>query len=118
MSEEQVQFLSRYRVSVCLENSIEPYYFTEKFLNAARSGCIPIYHAHPTVRDGILNGAAWVDPANYDFDAGKTIRAALSSPLAEFQLANQKWLTQDVVNKTHFDGVWTTLARIFRNKLS
>ena len=42
MAEDQVKFLEAYKVAVCLENSIEPFYFTEKFVNAARAGCRPL----------------------------------------------------------------------------
>ena len=49
-----IRMAEKYKVAVCLENSCEPYYFTEKFVNAVRSGCIPVYHAHPTVAEGVL----------------------------------------------------------------
>ena len=117
MSEEQVKFLSQYKVAVCMENSIEPFYFTEKFVNAVRAGCVPVYHAHPTVRHGILKGAAWIDPEDYGFDVTRTLGAALTAPLAEFQAANRSWLKLEAVSATHFDGVWHQLAEIFAKKI-
>jgi hypothetical protein len=118
MSEDQVTFLSKYKVAVCLENSIEPYYFTEKFLNAARAGCVPIYRAHQTVRDGILKGAFWIDPADHGLDATRTIKAALAAPLEEVHAKNRAWMASPAVEATHFNGVWKQLAGIFSRKLS
>jgi hypothetical protein len=48
--DEHIRFLSAYKVAICLENCVEPYYFTEKFINAVRAACIPVYHAHATVK--------------------------------------------------------------------
>jgi len=28
-------------------------------------GCVPVYRAHPTVRESYLEGARWSDPAEY-----------------------------------------------------
>jgi Glycosyltransferase family 10 (fucosyltransferase) C-term len=118
MSEEHVKFLSRYKVDVCLENSIEPFYFTEKFVNAVRAGCIPVYHAHPSVKHGMLSGAAWIDPADYGFDPARTIQAALNASLPEIQSANRRWLELPRVRATHFEGVWGQLSEIFCKKLA
>jgi Glycosyltransferase family 10 (fucosyltransferase) C-term len=118
MAEEQAKFLSSYKVALCLENSIEPFYFTEKFINAVRAGCVPIYHAHSTVKNGILRGASWIDPADHAYDPERTIRAALGAPLARYQSTNAQWLERAEVRATHFDGVWEKLAGIFANKLA
>jgi hypothetical protein len=37
-----------------------------QFVDAVMAGCVPIYHAHETVRDTVLVGARWVDPAEFD----------------------------------------------------
>jgi hypothetical protein len=37
------QLMSSYKVCVCLENMNEPGYFTEKFVEAVRAGCVPVY---------------------------------------------------------------------------
>jgi hypothetical protein len=116
MAESQVEFLSRFQVAVCMENSIEPYYFTEKFVNAARAGCVPVYHAHPTVREGVLRGAAWIDPADYQFDVSRTIQAALAAPLSDVHSANRLWLERPEVRATYFHGVWDQLGNIFSQK--
>jgi len=116
LSEEQVKFMSQYKAAVCLENISEPFYFTEKFFNAARAGCIPIYHAHPSVRDGILQGAKWIDPIDFNFNSNQTLQAALDTSLEDFQNQNYLWLQKPEVKATGFDGVWSTLGNIFKNK--
>ena len=100
-----------------MENTTEPYYFSEKFYNAARAGCVPIYHAHPTLRTGVLQGALYVDPERYKFDPDATIHAALSMDMQEVQAANRLWLQKDVVRQTSFDNIWCKLAAIFRNRI-
>lgn len=117
MSDEQPRFLSRYKVAICLENSVEPYYFTEKFVNAVRGGCIPVYHAHPTIADGILRGARWIDPRDYDYNVDATIDKALSTEIKEVQSENQRWLQSEAVKQTSFDGVWTSIGQIFQHKI-
>ncbi len=116
-SEHQVNFLSDFKVAICMENVTEPYYFSEKFLNAARAGCVPIYHAHPTLRTGVLQGAFYVDPERYKFDPEATIHAALSMNIQEVQRNNRLWLQNDVVCQTSFDNVWSKLAAIFRDRI-
>jgi hypothetical protein len=112
-SDDSVIGLSaKYKVAVCLENSCEPYYFTEKFVNAVRSGCIPVYHAHPTVATGILKNARWVDPANYGFDSSRTLKAALSQDLSQFQDVNEQWLLSDAVAETESSQIRIGIASI------
>jgi len=45
----KLQALSRYRFSLCYENSIAPGYHTEKLLHGKIAGGIPIYFGHQTV---------------------------------------------------------------------
>jgi hypothetical protein len=104
-SNQLIEMYSRYKAVVCMENSVETNYFTEKFVNAVRGGAVPIYHAHPSVREGILHGAAWVDPADYGFDPGRTVAAALDADLSDFQQVNAKWLHSDCVAATESSRV-------------
>lgn len=76
-SPERLACVARYKAAICFENALEPYYFTEKFVYSVLGGCIPIYHADPVVRAQFLQGAAWVDPADFDFDPEATLRFAL-----------------------------------------
>lgn len=104
-SNQLIELYARYKAVVCMENSVEKNYFTEKFVNAVRGGAIPIYHAHPSVRDGILQGAAWIDPADYGFHPGRTIAAALEEDLKKFQRINAAWLHSEAVAATESSRV-------------
>ena len=112
-----IGFLSDYKVAVCLENSTEAYYFTEKFVNAARAGCIPIYHAHPTVRKKFLCNAKWVDPADFGFSPRHTIEYALAQDQSEFRRANDAWLESGILADTDDQKVFPMLHNIMSSKL-
>lgn len=104
-SQEKITFLARYKVCICLENACEALYFTEKFVDAARAGCVPVYHAHPTVRDGVLQGAKWIEAADCRFDPLTAINLALHCDLEQLWLANDRWLDSAAVRATG----WTTI---------
>jgi hypothetical protein len=109
--------LSNYHACICLENSSEELYFTEKFPDAVRAGCVPIYHAHPTVREVFLNGAIWVDPADYHFDARSTVEAALKMDRVEVDENNKRWFqTHSKFQETSFGNVYLRLAGILKKK--
>ena len=108
--------LSLYKVAICLENSQEFLYFTEKFVAAVQSGCIPVYQAHPSVRETFLMGASWVDPADYGFDPAKTLAAAMAQPLAEYWDANSAWLQQPIVKATSRAGVLNHIGSLLVDK--
>lgn len=44
----KLDLISKYKFSICFENSIYPGYFTEKLLHAKIAGTIPIYKSDPT----------------------------------------------------------------------
>lgn len=106
------EFLTQFKIYICLENSITPYWFTEKLVNAARAGCVPIYHAHPTVRDRFLNGARWIDPADHGFNVDRTIRAALDSNHEEIRKENYAWLKSSQLDPTEGHAIWNRIASI------
>jgi hypothetical protein len=114
---EHIEFISRYKVAICLENCAEPHYFTEKFVNAARAGCIPVYHAHPTVKERFLAGAKWVDPADFSFSAKRTIQYALNQDQAEFRSINDAWLLSSILEDTDDRKVFSKLHAIISRKL-
>jgi hypothetical protein len=116
-NDDLLDILEKYRVAVCLENSCEPYYFTEKMLNAVRAGCIPVYHAHPTVAAGILKDAKWVDPKDHGFDPERTLKFALDQDLREFQETNEKWLLSDAVAATESSRIRVQIAEILESQL-
>jgi len=109
-----IEKMAGYKVVVCMENTCEPLYFTEKFAQAVQAGAIPVYHAHQSVRDGILKGALWIDPADYGFDPERTLSAALSAPLDQYQDANSKWFLNKAVAETGMNRIWERLAGIVR----
>jgi hypothetical protein len=115
--EGHVRALARYRCTLCLENSSEPHYFTEKFVNACRAGCVPVYHAHPTVRDGILRGALWIDPADHGFDPARTFAAARDADAGHIVATNLEWLQSEPVRDTNGFRIWTRIADHFATRL-
>lgn len=102
----QPQALSAYKAVICVENTFAPWYFTEKFVNAARAGSIPIYMAHPTVRDCILRGARWIDPADHGHDPERCIKAALAADLNFYRNANFAWLESEQAGRGEGFRVW------------
>lgn len=115
--EEHTRFLSAYKVAVCLENCAEPDYFTEKFVNAVRAGCIPVYHAHNSVKKRFLPGAKWVDPADFNFSPQRTIEFALVQDQAEFRRVNDAWLESGILAETDDQKVFPMLHKIIKAKL-
>ena len=112
----KIRLLSSYRVCVCLENTCEPFYFTEKFVDAAQAGCIPIYHAHPTVKRGVLKSARWVDPESFGFSSDRTLAFALNADPRDYQEANAAWLASEAFQATRKDRVYTAIAdRLFQS---
>lgn len=105
--------LSTYRASLCLENSVTPNYFSEKFVNAVRAGCIPIYQAHPSVRATYLEGAAFVDPADYRLNPTATVKAALALNRETVAAQNFRWLDRHAVQSTGHRAIWTKIAEYF-----
>lgn len=108
----KIALFARHHAVICLENTCEPWYFTEKFVDAVRADCVPVYRAHPTVRDGALRGAAWVDPGDFDLDPTETIAYALTLDRAGVAERNRAWLENAAVRATSFDAVWSRIARL------
>jgi hypothetical protein len=108
--------VSRYHAAVCFENTQEPQYFTEKFVDAVAAGCVPVYRAHPTVRDGVLRGAAWIDPADHGDDVDATLDAALRADREAVAEQNARWLTSDGVQRTGMSAVYEQVATVLRSR--
>jgi len=106
------EMLSRYKVAVCLENSYEPNYFTEKFVDAVKAGCIPVYHAHETVRHTFLRDAKWVDPEQFEFDPEATIHYALEQSAGPYWEANGKWIESEQFATTSAEQVLGRIGTI------
>jgi len=116
-NDENIRFLSAYKVAVCMENCTESYYFTEKFVNAVRAGCIPVYHAHATVKNGVLSSAKWVDPADFGFSPSRTIDFALNQDQMAFRSINDAWLESGILAETDELKVVPKLHEIISGKL-
>ena len=115
--EPHIEFLSTFKVAVCLENCVEPHYFTEKLVNAVRAGCIPVYHAHPRVKKRFLAGAKWVDPADFGFSPQRTIESALAQDQAVFRRINDAWLESGILADTDDQKIFPMLHRIIKSKI-
>ncbi|MBX9928135.1 MAG: hypothetical protein K2X99_04405 [Gemmatimonadaceae bacterium] len=107
---------ARYHAAICLENFVEPFYFSEKFVDAVLSDCVPIYHAHPTVRDGVLRGASWIDPADHGMSVRRTIAAALAADRIEIAARNRAWLVSPAARETEWTSVWARIAEVLRKQ--
>lgn len=110
---DHIDAMAKYKVAVCFENSNEPFYFTEKFVNAARAGCVPVYHAHPSVRDSVLTGAKWIDPVDYSFDVSTTLAAARECDSKSIIEQNYEWLYSEAVSETEGNRVRSRIAAFF-----
>ena len=108
------ELMSHYKAAICFENTSEPFYFTEKFVGAVQTGCIPIYHAHETVRQGVLSGALWVDPADFEYDADATIEFALKEDWEKYRSVNDEWLKSEGVQTTHVLRVFERIGQILQ----
>jgi hypothetical protein len=112
------EWLSNYKVVVCLENRSEENYFTEKMPAAVMAGAIPVYHAHKSNVDTFLKGAKWIDPIDYGFDPEETIRAALKANTQDFQDANEQWLMNNShIKTTTMNGIFAKIADFFVEKI-
>jgi hypothetical protein len=106
------EVMSRYQVAICLENMKEPYYFTEKFVEAVCAGCVPIYRAHPTVADTVLRDATWVDPSDFGHDPEATLEAAFSLDPDEVRRRNEQWVASPQLAETRSCHVYGRIGRI------
>jgi len=114
---EKRELLAKYSVVICLENMREPHSFSEKFVEAACAGAVPIYQAHPTVRDHFLSGARWIDPGDYGDDPEATLSAALAADREEFSEANRQWIeTSPELAETHLNRIFAKIARALRDE--
>ena len=115
---EKRALMANYMVCVCMENTYEPHYFTEKFVEAVCAGCIPVYRAHPTVADSFLDGAAWIDPASHGMSPRRTLKAAAAAPLAEYQEKNAAWLRNNLhLARTKGERVFENIARLLSQRV-
>ncbi len=114
---EKRELLSQYKVAVCLENMNEPHYFTEKFVEAVVAGCIPVYRAHPTIRDSVLEGAAWIDPEMIKRDRSFFSSGFLAESLLAIPEQNALWLAEnELLQQTSAAQVFQRIAELLSNE--
>ena len=115
--DSKLDTLRHYQVCVCFENSSEPLYFTEKFPDAVRAGCVPIYHAHSSVKEQYLEGAVWVDPADFDWDTSATMESAFSLTREDVAEQNRNWMdTNAAFGATLLEAVYERLTGLLDAK--
>lgn len=114
---QHVELLAKYRYVIALENSCEYNYLSEKLINAFRAGAMPIYHAHPSVRN-LLNGAKWFDPSDYGFSVDATLEAAMNAGHRDIQLQNYAWLNSYNCSRGNCCRVWERISDYFVRRLS
>jgi hypothetical protein len=107
--------MSKYAVAICFENMCEPNYFTEKFVEAVCAGCVPIYRAHPTLSNGILQGAGWFDPGGYNDAPDETLAAARSANSEALLHLNTEWMSSSSLDQSRHKSVFERIARIFNS---
>jgi hypothetical protein len=116
---QKISILSKYHACICFENSCEPEYFTEKFPDAVRAGCVPIYHPHPVVKEKFLTGAVWVDPMDYGLDARATMRAAMAMNRQLVAAQNLKWLRENPhLRLTKVENIYVKMVDILKKKIT
>ena len=82
-----------------------------------RAGCIPVYHAHATVKTSFLSGARWIDPADFGFSSRRTIEFALDQDQTKFRSINDAWLESGILAATDELKVIPKLHEIISAKL-
>lgn len=114
----KLSVVARYQVAICLENTSEPGYFSEKFVDGVRAGCVPVYRAHPSVSSTVLRDAVWVDPADFDFDPQATLAHAFTLDREAVAARNMEWLHSEAVRATREDRVWSAIGAALRAQSS
>ena len=110
------ELMSRYKVCVCLENMNEPGYFSEKFVESVRAGCIPVYRASKDVRDTVLKGACWFDPSDTRWPESEAIKAACLADSRDILLTNRRWITTSPdLSATESSAVFSRIASILES---
>jgi GR25 family glycosyltransferase involved in LPS biosynthesis len=74
-SQEYFDFIGKYKFMICFENKSQPYYLTEKLINAYHSGTIPIYWGCPNTHDFVnLDAILYLKPDYTESDVSELIQ--------------------------------------------
>ena len=73
-SQEYFDFIRQYKFMICFENKSQPYYLTEKLINAYHCGTIPIYWGCPNVSDYVnMDAMLYLKPNYTEEDVNRLI---------------------------------------------
>jgi len=109
--------MAKYKVAICLENMLEPHYFTEKFVEAVVAGCVPVYRARPELEHAVLSDARWIDPANRTGSIQTVIFDALNSDSKAVLDQNFEWLQKNKhLALTHSQKVFERIGHILAHE--
>jgi hypothetical protein len=91
----KIKGLSKYRFSICIENSREESYISEKFFDAVLCGTVPIYHGAPDIENYYPGVSTKLEgnivehlkeiiksPISYDLELGKKLYTEKYNPLS------------------------------------
>jgi hypothetical protein len=67
--DRKIDLLTRYRFTICFENTAFPYYCTEKLWQAIAAGCLPIYYGKGTTIYETFPTDSFIDAARFDSPA-------------------------------------------------
>ena len=110
---EKRELQAGYKMAICLENMCEPYYFTEKFVEAVVAGCIPVYHAHTTLVDTVLNGAFRLETEAFDHDIQRVIDTCINIDIKVVHAQNLEWLNHnEYLRSTRASAVFDRIGQI------
>ena len=63
--DRKINLLQDYKFNICFENTISPYYCTEKIWHAIAGGCLPIYYGEGTSIYETFPENSFIDAANF-----------------------------------------------------
>ena len=74
-SPKYFDFIGKYKFMICFENKSQPYYLTEKLINAYHSGTIPIYWGCPNTHDFVnMEAILYLRPDYNEADVSEMIQ--------------------------------------------
>ncbi len=91
----KLDILKNYRFNVCFENTIWPYYCTEKIWHSIAAGCLPVYYAKGTRIYETFPSNSFVDASEFDSDDALIdfmLEMTVEEHLARYQLCGQTLL--------------------------
>jgi hypothetical protein len=101
---DKLEVLSRYRVSLVLENSLD--YFSEKLLDALYSFTIPVYCGPDPEHLGLPRGLVVLCKPNIE-DLARGVEEALSMDYEEWLMSARQWMGSAQSRKSLLaENVW------------